>query len=66
MLVYSNLIPVILPKIIFTISFWIMAILFVLNTLGNIISKNKYEKIIFTPVTILLTLLMLILIFKEK
>jgi len=34
---------------------WIMVALFFLNTLGNLYSNNDLEKIIFTPVTMLLT-----------
>lgn len=40
---------------------WIMAALFLLNTIGNLLSKNRYEKIIFTPITLLLTLFSIIL-----
>ena len=36
-------------------AFWIMVALFFLNTLGNLYSNNDLEKIIFTPVTMLLT-----------
>jgi hypothetical protein len=33
---------------------WAMAALFLLNTLGNLASTNHLEKLIFTPVTLLL------------
>lgn len=49
------------PKKIMTIFLWTMTILFLFNTVGNIISKNKIEQKIFAPVTIILTLLSLIL-----
>ena len=48
------------PNII-SILLWIMAALFALNTLGNLMSKNKWEKIIFTPLTLLLSVFCLIL-----
>ena len=48
------------PKII-TFSLWLMAALFLLNTLGNVISKNKFEKMIFAPITVLLTIFSVIL-----
>ncbi|WP_303311908.1 hypothetical protein [Hymenobacter sp. BT730] len=35
---------------------WIMFGLFLLNTLGNLLSKNEVEKMIFTPITLLLSL----------
>ncbi len=40
---------------------WAMTALFFLNTVGNLLSKNSLEKKIFTPVTILLTIFLLIL-----
>ena len=48
------------PNII-SILLWIMAALFSLNTLGNLMSKNKWEKIIFTPLTFILFIFCLIL-----
>jgi hypothetical protein len=36
---------------------WIMTALFALNTLGKLNSVNKWERIIFTPVTFLLAIL---------
>ncbi|MFN0275985.1 MAG: hypothetical protein ACKVPJ_09585 [Chitinophagales bacterium] len=40
---------------------WAMAGLFLLNTIGNLLSKNKIERIIFTPITFLIALLTFIL-----
>ena len=34
---------------------WLMAILFALNTIGNLLSSNNLETIVFTPITLLLT-----------
>lgn len=36
---------------------WAYAGLFALNTIGNLLSKNMFEMIVFTPMTILLGLL---------
>lgn len=36
-------------KKLITVSLWIMAGLFLLNTIGNLLSNNALEKIIFTP-----------------
>ena len=33
---------------------WIMFVLFLLNTVGNLFSNNHFEKIVFTPITFLL------------
>ena len=50
-----------IPKKVITYSLWLMTGLFILNTLGNAISKNKLEKRLFTPITILLAIFSLIL-----
>jgi uncharacterized membrane protein YjjP (DUF1212 family) len=43
------------PKII-KAALWIMVGIFLLNTIGNLFSKNEWEKIIFTPITLLLAI----------
>lgn len=45
---------------------WVMFALFVLNTLGNVTSKNHYEKWIFTPVTLILSILCLLLAISHR
>lgn len=46
---------------IITYIMWGMTALFVLNTLGNALSKNKLEKLLFTPVTIIMAICTMIL-----
>jgi len=41
------------------IALWAMTALFLLNTIGNLVSKNQLEKMIFTPVTLVLFMLCL-------
>lgn len=41
--------------------FWAMSVLFFLNTIGNLFSKNKLELIIFTPITALLCVFSIII-----
>src|SRR5687767_5019068 len=36
------------------VSFWLMAVLFALNTLGNLLAVNTLETLIFTPLTFIL------------
>lgn len=60
-LVQSHFITIDFPKTIMTILLWGMTALFLLNTFGNAISKNKLEQKLFTPITILLTFFSLIL-----
>ena len=38
------------------ISLWLMFVLFFVNTMGNLFSLNQWEKIIFTPITIVLAI----------
>lgn len=54
------------PQWIFWVGFWAMAVLFLMNTLGNILSNNAMEKAIFTPVTIVLFLCSLRLALGNK
>jgi len=41
------------------VALWVMVLLFALNTLGNIFSENRFEQLVFTPLTALLALLCL-------
>lgn len=63
--VHSNILTLSFPKILMTIFLWMMTVLFALNTLGNIVSKNKLELRLFTPIAILLTIFSLILALKN-
>lgn len=54
----SNLIP--------RIAMWLMVVLFAFNTLGNILSQNEFEKLVFTPLTLILALLSLRLALRDN
>jgi hypothetical protein len=43
-----------IPGMALTIVLWLMAGLFLLNTLGNLASLNRLETLIFTPITLVL------------
>jgi hypothetical protein len=45
---------------------WMMVGVFFVNTIGNIVSTNSMEKMIFTPVTVLLAVLSLVLAVSKK
>ena len=60
-LTQMSLLTIDMPKNVITYSLWLMTGLFLLNTLGNVTSKNKLEKRVFTPVTILLAIFSLTL-----
>jgi hydrogenase-4 membrane subunit HyfE len=57
--IHTEVLKIKLSKHVTTVALWIMSILFLMYTFGNLVSKNELEKIIFTPVTLLLTLLCL-------
>jgi hypothetical protein len=60
-LVQSRFLVIDFPKIIMNVILWVMTILFLFNTFGNIKSKNKIEQKLFTPITIILTIFSFIL-----
>lgn len=60
-LIKAKYLNVVVADTVLTISFWGMAVLFLLNSVGNLLSKSKWERIIFTPLTILLTVLTILL-----
>ena len=60
-----SLLTIDMPKNVITYSLCFMTGLFLLNTLGNITSKNKLEQRLFTPITILLAIFSLILLFSN-
>ncbi|WP_242929007.1 hypothetical protein [Pontibacter vulgaris] len=45
---------------------WIMFVLFLFNTAGNALSVNKMEKLLFTPLTFLLSIFSLILALNKR
>lgn len=55
----GGLLKVRLTRMVLTIALWVMCVLFVLNTLGNLDSTNQWERLIFTPLTLVLALLCL-------
>jgi len=50
-----------IPHKIITYALWLMTGLFIFNTLGNAVSKNKIERLVFTPVTIIMVIFSLVL-----
>ena len=60
-LVQSQFLIIDFPKKIMPILLWAMTALFLFNTFGNAMSKNKLERRLFTPITLILTMFSLIL-----
>ena len=50
------------PEKLLNICLWIMFALFLLNTLGNLFSISDLERVIFTPITLLSSIFIFILI----
>lgn len=62
----GRLLKTAVPPLVITIAVWLMVILFILNTVGNVLSENRVERIVFTPLTIILALLSLRLAIHKK
>ncbi|MEJ8755417.1 hypothetical protein WG947_00295 [Pontibacter sp. H259] len=55
--IYAGFLKVNIPADIIKIALWAMFTLFLMNTIGNFFSINFFEKIIFTPLTFILSFL---------
>ncbi len=64
--VRMNWIHLRIPRIVLTIVFWLMAGIFLLNTLGNLVSLNSLETIIFTPLTAVSTVFCVVLAMSKN
>ena len=60
-LTQADFIKINIPNKIITYALWFMTGLFLLNTSGNAVSKNKIERLFFTPLTLFLFLFSLVL-----
>ncbi|MEP0985894.1 hypothetical protein [Ekhidna sp.] len=45
---------------------WLFAVIFLLNTIGNLFASNSLETIIFTPLTLILTICMVRMAIERK
>ncbi|RYD56281.1 MAG: hypothetical protein EOP56_13185 [Sphingobacteriales bacterium] len=45
---------------------WLLAGLFAMNTIGNLLSTNSFEMLVFTPVTLVLSLLFIRLVIVKR
>ncbi|HEX2534797.1 MAG TPA: hypothetical protein VHK69_13720 [Chitinophagaceae bacterium] len=55
-LIYARIVPWNGNRKIISGALWLMAALFLLNTLGNLMAKNALETYLFTPITLILSL----------
>lgn len=49
-----------------TITLWLFVVLFALNTIGNLFAKTWFEKLVFTPITFLLAVLIWISVRNDR
>ncbi len=61
-MVKIQLIPLNINHRFLNVILWLMLGMFILNTIANLTSRNFLEKVIFTPLTILLSVFILILL----
>jgi hypothetical protein len=54
--IQAGLVKVSLNRLTLKIAFWLMGLLFFINTIGNLVSLNALEQVVFTPLTLLLAL----------
>lgn len=62
----ANVLNVELPQIFIKVILWLMVFLFLLNTVGNVFSLNKFEQLVFTALTLIVSLLSLRLVLEKK
>lgn len=53
----AGFLPLSMPHLFYQISLWVMAGLFFLNTIGNLLSENAFEKWVFGACTVAMTIL---------
>ena len=53
------------PNIVAAVGTWVLVVLFAVNTVGNLFARTLFERMVFTPLTLLLALLMLRLALEE-
>jgi hypothetical protein len=63
--IHADIIKLQVHRIVVKIALWLMVVIFALNTVGNLLSLNEMERIIFTPLTLLLAIFSFILAMKK-
>jgi hypothetical protein len=66
LMIYNRLIYQLIYWGIIIIAPWIMFGIFLLNTIGNLFSNNDYEKMVFTPLTIILAILSFSIAYSQE
>lgn len=66
LLMKGNYIRKLLPSMLITFFLWVFIVLFVLNTFGNLMAESMFEKLIFTPLTFLFSILLLRIVLEKN
>ncbi len=66
MLVKSQILRWRIPLFTVDLALWTMLAMFMINAFANLLADSFLEKIIFTPITLLLSALILIVLLKKK
>ena len=64
--VYAGILQVNINPRVIKVGFWLMFVIFFLNTIGNLASVNNFEQMVFTPVTLLLAIFSLRLAISKE
>ena len=62
----AGIIKPVIPTLVINGALWIMFGLMALNTAGNLFSGNPLERIIFTPLTLVSAILLLVVLLKKN
>lgn len=62
----GNYITLKVPENLIRISLWLLVVLFSLNTIGNLFAKFSFETIVFTPLTLIMTILCLRIVLEKN
>lgn len=65
-LIHSRIWFIKFPQKLIQFLLWVMVVVFMLNTVGNLLSKSTTETMIFTPLTILITIFCLIILLRKQ
>lgn len=65
-LIHSRIWLIKFPQKLIQSLLWVMVVVFMLNTVGNLLSKSTTETMIFTPLTIMITMFCLIILLRKQ
>jgi hypothetical protein len=64
--IHAGFLKLRINQVIVQVALWVMVVLFLLNTVGNYSSQNQFEKTVFTPLTLLLSILCLTQVLTKR